>query len=226
MNKFLIKWCSLLFFLLFTSVGNAQDLRIEYYKWTKTHYKNGTIKTMDGKSGQFVTRHKKVCYDSDNEGCTVHNGSLTFKVKKGNSSMYYGPSYYGTKTYYTFFDDKGILNIEDDIGNVYVYVKSTPPSNRKTSSLIASERNSGGSGSSGSVYIPPVNTDVSSGSSSGSKKIRKTCAVCKGTGRVVKGSMASIGKSRKYCSECGREVDSSHYHGMCSGCNGRGYTEY
>ena len=207
---------------------SAQTLRIEYYQWTKTYYKGGKVKTEDGKSGQFITRTKKVCYDSDQEGCTVNNGSLTLVNQQGNTSKYTGPSYYGTPTSYTFYDDKGILNIQDRDGNVYVYKRTTAPSGRKTSSLIASKRSSGsGGGSSGSaVYIPPVSTGSSSSSGSSHTKTRKTCAVCNGTGRVVKGSMASIGKYKKYCSECGREVDSSHYHGMCTGCNGRGYTEY
>ena len=206
--------------------AGAQFLKTEYFKWTKTYYVDGSVKETSGESGQFVTRTRQICYDSDSEGCTIKNGTLTLTDDQGSVSKYVGPSYYGSPTSYTFFDDKGVLNIQDNEGNVYVYKKVTAPSGCKTSSLIASERNSSGSGSGGSVYVPPISTDMSSGGSSGSTKIRKTCAVCKGTGRTVKGSMAGIGKSRKYCSECGREVDSSHYHGMCSGCNGRGYTEY
>ena len=178
--------CITLLFVIVLDL-NAQGMRIEYYQWTKTVYKNGTTKTMDGKSGQFVTRHKQVCYDSDREGFTVSNGSLTLKEKQGNTYMYVGPSYYGTSTSYTFFDDKGILNIKDNEGNVYVYKKATAPSGRKTSSLIASKRSSGSGGGSsgGAVYIPPVNTGSSSSSGSSHTKTRKTCAVCNGTGRVV-----------------------------------------
>ena len=204
------------------------QVKTEYYQWTRTHYKGGKTKTLDGKSGQFVTRSRKICYDSDKEGCTVGNGTLTLTERQGNTSMYMGSSYYGEDCVYTFFDDKGVLNIKDKDGNVYVYRQATAPSGRKTSSLIASKQSSGSGGSSsgGAVYVPPVNAGGSSSSGSSHTKTRKTCAVCNGTGRVVKGSMASIGKYRKYCSECGREVDSSHYHGMCTACNGRGYTEY
>ena len=228
MNSLLKQVLCITFLFVIVLVSHAQNLKTEYYQWTKTVYKNGTTKTMDGKSGQFVTRHKQVCYDSDKEGFTVYNGSLTLKEKQGNTYLYVGPSYYGTSTSYTFFDDKGILNIKDNEGNVYVYKRTTAPSGRKTSSLIASKRNSGSGGSSSgsAVYVPPVSAGSSSSGSSSPTKTRKTCAVCNGTGRVVKGSMASIGKYKKYCAECGREVDSSHYHGMCTGCNGRGYTEY
>lgn len=213
--------------LIVPIVADAQFLRTEYYKWAKTYYADGTIKEMSEESGQYVTRTRQVCYDSDNVGCSVNNGTLKLTDNQGSASKYVGSSFYGTPTSYTFYDDKGLLNIQDKDGNVYVYKKATAPSGRKTSSLIASKRNSGsGVNSGGGVYVPPVNTGTSSGGSSTSTKTRKTCAVCNGTGRTVKGSMAGIGKFKKYCGECGREVDSSHYHGMCTGCNGRGYTEY
>ena len=214
--------------LAFLPVLLYGQAKTEYYQWTKTFYKGGKTKTLDGKSGQFVTRSRKICYDSDKEGCTVGNGTLTLTERQGSTSIYMGSSYYGEDCVYTFFDDEGLLNIKDKDGNVYVYKKATAPSGRKTSSLIASKQSSGSGGSSsgGAVYVPPVNPGDSSSSGSSHTKTRKTCAVCNGTGRVVKGSMASIGKGKKYCTECRREVDSSHYHGMCTACNGRGYTEY
>ena len=211
---------SIFFVLLFDS--HAQSLRTEYYQWTKIVYKNGTIKTMDGKSGQFVTRHKQVCYDSDREGFTVSNGSLTLKAKQGNTYMYVGPSYYGTSTSYTFFDGKGILNIKDNEGNVYVYKKATAPSGRKTSSLIASKRNSGSGGGSsgGAVYVPPVNSGDNSGTAKSSTsqgqhtktKHPKSCQNCAGRG---------------VCKTCGGSGTYLPYVGAksytrCTGCNGTG----
>ena len=55
---------------------SAQTLRIEYFQWTKTHHKDGKVSVMDSESGQFITRTKKVCYDSDKEGFSVENGSI------------------------------------------------------------------------------------------------------------------------------------------------------
>lgn len=219
--------------LLFVIVldSNAQSMRTEYYQWTKTVYKNGTTKTTDGKSGQFVTRHKQVCYDSDSEGFTVSNGSLTLKEKQGNTYLYVGPSYYGTSTSYTFFDDKGILNIKDNEGNVYVYKKATAPSGRKTSSLIASKRSSGSGGNNGG-FVSSVNTGSSTGSSGGSTsegqhtktKHPKSCRNCNnGVCRTCGGRgtyLPYVGaKNYTRCAGC----DGT---GRCRVCNGTGINGY
>lgn len=227
MNKILLFLLSL--GMLYPSFIEAQRLRIEYYQWTKTYDENGNSKTMDGKSGQFVTRTQKVCYDSDKDGCTVKNGSLKLTDQQGNISKYVGPSYYGSPTTYTFYDDKGILNIQDKDGKVYVYKKTTAPQGCKTSSLIASKRNnnsanSGGNNSS-AAYVPPVDVGGSSSNSGSSSTKGKTfhphaCRQCCGRGKchVCNGDglyQLSLKSGKTKCFSCNGT-------GICRQCNGTG----
>lgn len=229
MSRLMARGLVLSVLILFCQCVFAQTLRIEYYKWTKTFHKSGKVETKDGKSGQFITRTRKVCYDSDREGCTVNNGSLTLVNQQGNTSKYTGPSYYGAPTSYTFYDDKGILNIQDRDGNVYVYKKVTAPSGRKTSSLIASKRNSGSEGSSGGVYVSPVNTGSNTGSSVSEGQHTKTkharscrncnggvCRTCGGRGTYLPYVGA---KNYTRCAGC----DGT---GKCRVCNGTGISGY
>ena len=154
-------------------------------------YKHGKIQAQNGNSGQFVTRTKNVCYDSDKHGYTVGNGSLHLVSQSGNTSKYAGPCYYGEECSYTFFDDKGILNISDFAGNVYVYKRSSSPNGRTTCSLIASKRSSVGS------YIPSDNTVSSSRPNSRSHSSRTPQT-----------------RQRKRCTKCIRNP------GVCPTCNG------
>lgn len=218
------RWLCFFLFCLSLVISNAQ--RVEYYRWTKTYYKNGKIQAQNGNSGQFVTRTKNVCYDSDKHGYTVGNGSLHLVSQSGNTSKYAGPCYYGEECSYTFFDDKGILNISDFTGNVYVYKRSSSPNGRTTCSLIASKRSSVGS------YIPSDNTVSSSRPNSRSHssrtpqtRQRKRCTKCIGNPGVcptcngTKLWQPSIGSSKKIkCPNC--------THGECSLCNGTGYYGY
>lgn len=218
-----------LFILSLSSLSEAQLLRVEYYQWTKTYSNDGKLlQTLDGKSGQFVTRTRQVCYDSDKDGCTVGNGSLKLKDQQGDISLYVGPSYYGNPTKYTFYNDKGILNIEDKDGKVYVYKKTTAPSGRKTCSLIRAKTNNNNNSGSATGYVPPVDVGSSSGSSSSSSSNThqktwhdKACRQCAGTGkcRTCAGDGIYINPvdvgGKKRCFICGGT-------GNCRTCNGTG----
>ena len=73
------------------------------------------------------------------------------------------------------------------------------------------------------VVVPDNSSSTSSSSTSNEyKRTKKTCRACNGKGWVpeTKG-VPSFGNS-KWCSDCGREVPSSHYHATCPSCNGAG----
>ena len=179
-----------------TSFAYAQK-RVEYYVHTKTYYKNGTVTTEPGTSGQFITRNGQVCYDSNRDGFSVDNGSLQLKIQQGSTSKYVGSCYYKGECSYTFYDDRGVLNIEDILGNVYVYKRQTPAAHITTSSLIKERPKSE------VIIVNPTTTTPS-------QKI-VPCGVCHETGK---------------CSSCyGKGISPHHAPGIivqCGACGGTG----
>ena len=215
----------LCFFLFSLSLVICKAQRVEYYRWTKTYYKNGSMQVQNSSSGQFVTRTGNVCYDSDSRGYTVGNGSLRLVNNSGTVSKYAGPCYYGEECTYTFFDSKGILNISDFAGNVYVY-KRASPNGRSTCSLIASKRGTSGSYMpSGSEMSSSKSTSRGYSSKTPNARKRKPCTKCIGNPGVcptchgTQSWQPSIGSSKKIkCPNCS--------HGECSLCRGTGYYGY
>lgn len=178
-----------------TSVVCAQK-RVEYYVHTKTYHKDGSVTVESGTSGQFITRNGQVCYDSNREGFSVGNGSLQLKLQQGNTYKYVGSCYYKGECAYTFYDDRGVLNIEDIVGNVYVYKRQTAPSGVHTSSLIKQHPKND------AIIINPTPTP---------RQEIFPCGVCHETGK---------------CSYCyGKGISPNHAPGIiatCGACNGTG----
>lgn len=190
--RFLI---TVLLVLCQTSVVSAQK-RVEYYIHTKTYHKNGSVTVEPGTSGQFITRNGQVCYDSNRDGFSVGNGSLQLTLQNGSTYKYVGSCYYKGECAYTFYDDRGVLNIEDVLGNIYVYKRRTPPSNVHTSSLIKQKPKSD------VMIINPTTAP---------RQELFPCGVCSSTGK---------------CSSCyGEGISSKHVRGViaiCGACNGTG----
>ena len=177
---------------------------VEYYVHTKTYYKDGSVVVEPGNSGQFITRNGNVCYDSNRDGFSVNNGVLQLVTRQGNNSKYIGTCYYKGECSYTFYDDKGVLNIQDVLNNVYVYKRQVPPSNVRTSSLIKDNSQ---------------NITVISGSHDSQTKVfpcgvcyqTGKCSFCNGTGISRNHAPGIIAK----CGACGGT-------GKCSSCGGDG----
>ena len=214
------------FMIVFAFGTGVAQKRVEYYKYIKSIYLSTNKVSMAKEGlGQFITRNGDVCYESDKYGNTVGNGSLKLTVRQGNNVKYVGGSYYGFNSHFSFFDDKGVLNIEAN-GFVYVYKRSTPPKGVTTSSFIKEDS---------PAYVPPVipsmpsSINNSSGSTGGNYEYRnpatKTkCPICNGTGRCDRcggdgNRIIDLGIRGNRISECGVCRGS----GRCHQCHGSGY---
>ena len=187
-----------------------------YYKQVKVvnngHVGKGNL------SGQFITFVNGKCYDSDNEGITVYNGSLKYIKTENNIHVYYGTSYWG-HAYYFVKSDYTRINIkllESDI--IYVYARDPNLNNAKTCYYIKSRNNT----------IPnyrittPYNIDSNSDNPPLSGEME--CGVCKGTGNCIscngKGWYNNRYDGNTYeCRNC-------HGDGKCIICHGTGRVRY
>ena len=52
---------------------------------------------------------------------------------------------------------------------------------------------------------------------------KRKCGVCGGKGSIVEYTAGFGLSTRKYCSDCGKDVDGTHYHKTCTSCHGKGY---
>lgn len=231
-NKLII----LIFCALSLSIVNAQT--IQYYKLTKIKVDGIVSSKVSG--GQFICIYDGVCFDCDSKGNGIGNGQLN-KQSSGEIIVYYGDSYFGIDSYYKFDKTLNKLNIITSKGDIYAYIKSTPPRGVTTCSLIKKNSNSG-SGGYNYYYNNGMNTDFYPNTNNSNKSesntnqnsnyntptIRK-CAYCNGTGQITKNDNAPsnfrIEKPRKQCSTCGQWYDPNvfnHYHIKCSHCGGTG----
>lgn len=203
-----------------------------YYSQTKKSI-NGTVLSGNG-GGQFITFTDSACYDSDAEGYSVNNGVMKYNRRENGMIYYSGSSYWGKATY-IFTSDKSNLNVRLASGDVYVYTRTTPPSNARTCSLIRSNNSN-----TGGVVVPvmPVGgsgyvsggTPVSNGSSNTStsssnprtityEQVMDTCPECHGYKKCThchgKGYVDSFGSAVVRCTWCGGT-------GTCNKCHGSG----
>lgn len=205
---------------------SAQHVITGYWRLTKTYYKNGKQKVNNVNTGQFIARNSKICYDSDNQGYSINNGSLKVIKQQEGVIKYAGTCYYGDDCTYTFYLHDSILNIEDLVGNIYVYHCERVPSGRKTSSLIRRKSSEICTGETNVGGISSRNSETET--KSNAKKIQhpKTCrkclgkcicTTCNGTGTVY--SIAYGNNRYVTCPAC---------NGLrkCSLCGGKGTFGY
>lgn len=214
-----------------------------YYKLTKKIVNNENYTNMAG--GQFVTFNGDICFDSDDTGFPVGNGSLTYKSDLSKTLITYeGNCYFGSQSYYRFNSDKSVLNIITRTGKIYVYKRSTPPAGVTTCSLIKQKASGGGNGGGVVVSNVPqtigggyynnggsISSNGNSGSTSTSQQrtqpVQHTCPRCHGNRTIVRESnVATYGNdTQRYCSICGRNywASSGHSHVTCPQCYGKGY---
>lgn len=222
----------LIFFLLLVAVksSNAQTY---YYAHTKTVYSGGRTVSQNGNSGQFVTRTSangsKRCFDSTSNGRDHLNGTLFYVGNKNGAEVYKGPSYFGENSTYMFNDAKGLLNIKDAKGNVYVYYRKTAPAGRRASSLISSKGSVEG-WSPYDNYVDPIQPKIEKETIDGKDKHNinsyRKCSACNGNGRVrvhVGTGGYGVNNTKRKCATCGKEyfTTTDHWHN-CQQCGGTG----
>lgn len=214
--------------------------QVEYYAHTKTVYSNGQVVSHDGQSGQFVCRTAsdgpKRCYDCTSSGRDHLNGTLFYVGLSNGTEVYKGKAYWGENCIYQFNNSKGLLNVKDANGNVYVYYRSQAPAGRTRSSLLASGASADGwSAREYQATLPDYNNNGdNSGSSSkrgvrsGSKKSTASgsCTRCNGVGRIrahIGTGGYGVNNAKRHCNVCGKDyyVASDHWHD-CPACNGTG----
>lgn len=216
-----------------------------YYKLTKK-VQNGTTSTKVS-GGQFVTFMADICYESNKKGIGVGHGTLQRNKNFSNSQfkVYMGKSYWGSDATFKFTSDLNTLNVVTERGDVFLYKRTTPPTNATTCSLIRRAPANGGSNSGGGYYPVQPNypagnsyypssgsaTNRTSSSNSQSRRERKwrDCSLCHGKGTIVRDSYVStygLQDRQVYCSQCGRSYYSTtgHSHVTCPTCHGnRGF---
>lgn len=211
-----------------------------YYKFTKK-IQNG-IEYTNTAGGQFISFLNGTCYDSDKWGISVGNGHLVFEEQYSNSSKtYIGNSYFG-KVVYRFKNDLSLLNIIVSENLVYVYKRTTAPSNQTTCSLIRKKNRSKTSADQSSQRSVNIDTydnlgvnlnalDNNTNTSRQKTKVRKQCAYCSGKGERIQHEYVStfgLDGPRVYCRICNQSwsYGTVHVHHKCNHCNGSGYYEY
>lgn len=215
----------------------GQDLAAQttfYYQLNKKISNDKTYTNVSG--GQFITFLSSICYESDCNGTGIGHGTLKYKELNNNLRTYIGNSYWGSNTHFRFNRERSRLNVITTDGDIYVYVRTTPPSSVKTCSLIRNEA-PGGNNSGGYVPTPSVSTQTGSANTrqqptvEKNKKSRRVCSYCGGKGKVVRNvSVGQYGVKQEVkvrCSECGEYnlPSSGHTHVHCSHCRGTGYIE-
>ena len=227
-----------LYILAHVSVS-AQN--VYYYKLTKSKIDGIVSSNVSG--GQFICIYDGVCFDCDINGNGIGNGQLN-KKSEGEFVVYFGDSYYGNSSYYKFDKTFSKLNVISSNGEIYAYVKTTPPKGVTTSTLIKKHYN-GGNGHSSSNYDPIIdieqsnnltNTNSDNNSQNGNRPSnnpqKRKCVYCNGTGQITKNddAPANFGteRPRQRCSTCGEWYNPNvftHYHIRCRHCGGTGFSK-
>lgn len=222
----------LLILLLFVENVSAQTTF--YYQLTKKITNNEANTNVSG--GQFITFLASICYESDHKGVGVGHGTLNYKELNNNLRTYIGSSYWGGNTCFRFNRERSKLNVITTNGDIYVYVRVTPPSSVKTCSLIrntqSGENHSGVCVATSSVSSRDGSINANQKSTTGNEnRARRQCSYCGGKGKIVKyisvGQYGHKQETKIRCSECGEYYlpSSGHTHIHCSHCRGTGYIE-
>lgn len=210
----------------------AQTYHIEYYQLKKIRKNNVTSSVSSG-YGIYTTRVKQICYDSYSDGSMNHMSDLKYNKQSNGMQYYSGKCYLDKFCYYVFNDSKGVLNISLSNGDVYVYHKATPPSNKKNGTYYGGceggESVDGGNGG----YQPNTTTTTGSignnrtNNSQSTQNQPQRCPQCGGSGKCNNYS-SSIGhrghcNGNGRCETCGGDglsglMDKTR----CSVCNGTG----
>ena len=213
-----------------------------YFKLTRKIVQGVSYNSVSG--GQFISFNKKddyesICYESDKYGSVINDSKLKCQVYEDGVYTYYGKSYWGNNTYFSFNSDKSVMNVTTPSGDTYIYKRSTAPANVTTCSLIRNRTTSGGSSvtvapsyGGNSSYTPQHNGNGSSSTSNYGPRKRveyyADCSFCHGTGRCKTCSgngyyPYSFGSGYINCPNCKNPGNNSRRgNGVCAHCqNGK-----
>ena len=225
-----MKKLTIIFYILFfCTIFIIAQQRTDYYRLSKKVDANGQIKTYNNGEGQFVTRNKGYCFDSSIDGMNAGNGTLTLTERKDSRSAYHGKSYFGNPSDYIFDDSRGLLNVKNTKGEIYVFYIDTPPKGKRVPTYVSdwgfldgTYQNMFDNTIQQGMNSSSSSSSTSSKTSTKSKASPKLCTSCHGTKRC---SLCN-GKGRYQpnparstivdCSKC-------HKTGDCSLCKGTGY---
>lgn len=217
-----------------------------YYRFVKSVIKG--VENRDVSGGQYITFEGKKCWESDCNGNSVGNGSMTLDPDNSDNdvTIYWGACYYSPNANFKFNKDKTLLNIETTTGKIYVYRQSTAPAGVLTCSLIRKAnqynaedytRSNRASTSNNHTQQPVMIVNNTYNSQDRQQKyerpqrqqpVQHVCSVCHGEKTIVKDmNPPSFGTPdvKKYCSRCGKYFYQStgHCHIPCPECHGKGY---
>lgn len=224
-----------LYFLVILTVTlriQAQSNRLDYYAHVKTVYANGRIVTLSSDKGQFINRTTTDggarCYDATYNGRDHLNGTLFYVGKNGANEVYKGKSYWGNKSSYQFDDSRGLLNVKDANGNVYVFKRARVPAGKTRSSYLVSGASADGWNAReewNKLNQGNDNYNQPSGSETSDRQKRtkhsssssRTCGYCHGSKRIrahVGTGSYGVSNKKQKCSTCGvwYDVSTDHWH--------------
>ena len=179
-----------------------------------------------GKDGKYI------CYDSDRDGyATDASYKLDYVGSNRNACSYYGWTYWG-QAYYNFSTDYSLLNVIDELGNVYVFNRANGTQSQSTYYSVTDSRNNPNDRGGGGTVIISGNSHPSGTSSSGGKTkriVRVKCSYCNGTGiswseKVYLPNYTGADE-RQWCSKCNAwGIPHKHIDHRCTVCR-NGYIE-
>lgn len=198
---------------------------------------------------QFISFIGDQCYESDNGGVSVKNGTMQKNVYQSNlnRTIYNGGCFCGNGAKFEFSSDKQTLVVTSKSGYKYKLKKIVVPSGVTTCSIIREhdggsiyvDNNYNGYNNSNNLIQTPLNLNSSSSGTSrndgnryDNSPSKRRCVYCNGMGQITKNDNApanfGIEKPRRRCSTCGEWYNPNvfnHYHIRCSHCGGAGFAK-
>lgn len=204
MNRFLL----LIGLFAIISVKTTAQRKTYYYQLEKIV--NGNRVNTKVKGGQYITFLNVICYESNSQGMNVGHGTMRRKGNSNGHITYEGSSYWGNNSSFVFDADLSRMNVQNSSGDIYYYIKATPPEGEYTCSLIRENGSSGGGGGTPIVTPTPIQP-IQGGNVTPITPI--------GGHEVNPSTPSKRWKNVRRTYDC----DRCHHSGKCQTCNGKGW---
>ncbi len=202
----------------------AVSLRGQTAFYKRTKIVNNGVQTPCNDDGHYITFTSSRAYDSDKDGYQLYGSNMKYSKTENDIKVYYGESYHGTCNWFTSLDNSRI-NVRLPDGKIYVYERCSPSSS--VARRAAPQKSGAASPSTVVPTTPTYDNSYGTTTPSSSRKQRKTCPYCKGSGIGMDKITYAPGYDEVWCDRCGK-WGFKHYHQdmMCRTCYGKGYIEY